>query len=86
MPEIARFYGIIIYLFPREHGPAHFHAEYQEYEAVFDMATLQILGGSLPSRARSMVVEWATLHRTELFAAWMDLRQGRPPARIDPLP
>jgi hypothetical protein len=86
VPEIARFYGISIFLFPREHPPAHFHAEYQDFEAIFDMATLQIIGGDLPSRAQSLVVEWAALHRAELIAAWATLRQGRIPAKIDPLP
>jgi hypothetical protein len=54
MPEISRFYGISIYLYPREHPPAHFHAFYGDVEAVFDIATLQVMEGSLPNRARAL--------------------------------
>ncbi len=50
-------------LFTREHPPVHFHAEYQEHEAVFDIATLQLKQGYLPAPTRSRGVEWAALHR-----------------------
>lgn len=85
MPEISRFYGISILLYAREHPPAHFHAEYQPHEAVFDIATLPLRHGYLPPRARSLVVEWAALHREELESAWLALRDGRIPAKIAPL-
>jgi len=85
MPEVSRFYGISIYLYPREHPPAHFHAIYGEDEAVFDIATLRILEGSLSSRSRGLVLEWAAMHRDELFAAWGRLRAGQNPGRIAPL-
>lgn len=32
MPEISRFYGIIIYMYLQDHNPPHFHARYEEYE------------------------------------------------------
>jgi len=85
MPEISRFYGISIFLYPHEHPPAHFHAFYGDDEAMFDIETLQILEGSLPNRARSFVVEWAELHHDELFVAWNRLRAGQTPAKIAPL-
>jgi hypothetical protein len=85
MPELSRFYGIRIWLHTREHPPAHFHAKYAEYEAAFDMETLQLRDGRLPPRARSLVVEWAALHREELMEAWLALRQGRMPEKIAPL-
>jgi len=85
MPEVSRFYGISILLYAQEHPPAHFHAEYQEHEAVFDIATLRLKQGWLPPRARSLVVEWAALHREELENAWTALRNGRTPAKIAPL-
>jgi len=70
MPEIARFYGIIIKLFFGDHPPPHFHAVYGEYIAVFDIQTLEMIEGDLPNRARKLVVEWATLHQTELLDMW----------------
>ena len=85
MPEVSRFYGISIYLYPREHPPAHFHALYGDDEAVFDIATLRILQGSLSNRSRSLVLEWAAAHREELFAAWENLRAGQNPGKIAPL-
>ena len=33
MPEICRFYGIVIRMYSREHAPPHFHAEYAGSEA-----------------------------------------------------
>lgn len=85
MPEVSRFYGICIYLYPREHPPAHFHAIYGDDEAVFDIATLRVLEGSLPHRARSLVLDWASQNREALFAAWNRLRAGQSPGRIAPL-
>ena len=85
MPELSRFYGISIYLYPREHPPAHFHALYGDEEAVFDIATLRILQGSLSNRARSLVLDWAAQHRDELFTAWDRLRAGQAPEKIAPL-
>ena len=70
MPEIARFYGIIIKLFFGDHPPPHFHAVYGEYIAVFDIQTLEVIEGDLPNRARKLVVEWAAIHQTELLEIW----------------
>ena len=85
MPEVSRFYGICIYLYSRDHPPAHFHAIYGDDEAVFDIRTLGILEGALPNRARSLVLDWAAQHRGELFTAWENLRAGRSPGKIAPL-
>jgi hypothetical protein len=85
MPEISRFYGICIYLYPREHPPAHFHAFYGEAEAVFDIATLRMIAGTIPSRAHSLVLDWAGQHHEELLTAWERLRAGQAPGKIAPL-
>ena len=55
MPEITRFYGIIIKLFFADHPPPHFHAIYGEYNALFNLETLEIIEGDLPNRATKMV-------------------------------
>ena len=70
MPEIARFYGIIIKLFFSDHPPPHFHAVYGEYMGVFDINTLELIEGDLPNRARRLVIEWAELHKPELVDIW----------------
>ena len=70
MPEITRFYGIIIKLFFGDHPPPHFHAVYGENNAVFNIATLDMIEGDLPERARKLVVEWASLYQAELAEIW----------------
>jgi hypothetical protein len=57
MPEISRFYGIIIRMFYNDHNPPHFHVIYQEDEAIIDIKTLEILEGRLPKRAKSLAIE-----------------------------
>ena len=69
MPEVARFYGIIITLVFREHNPPHFHAKYGEYEASFDIKTLKMTG-SFPTTARNLVRKWAKPHQARLLEMW----------------
>jgi hypothetical protein len=70
MPEITRFYGIIIKLFLRDHAPPHFHAVYGEYNAIFDIETLQMIEGDLPGRAAKLVLEWGAENQTALLDMW----------------
>jgi len=70
MPEVARFYGIIIKLFFGDHPPPHFHAVYGEYVGLFDINTLEMFEGDLPTRARKLVQEWAEINQTELLDMW----------------
>jgi hypothetical protein len=86
MPEVSRFYGIIIRMFYRDHGPPHFHAQYGEQEALIAIKSLEVLAGYLSPRARGLVVEWAFLHQDELLANWKRATAFERPRRIDPLP
>jgi hypothetical protein len=86
MPEVSRFYGIVIKMFYDDHNPPHFHAEYGEYEVLVNINTLAVLGGNLPARALGMVTEWVSLHQRELLAAWERASRLQPPGRIQPLP
>lgn len=72
MPEIARFYGIIIKLFFGDHPPPHFHAVYGEYVGLFNIDTLEMIEGDLPNRAKKLVIEWATINRNEMKKMWED--------------
>jgi hypothetical protein len=85
MPQVSRFFGIVIYMYFNDHAPPHFHAEYGEREAVYTIETLEIMRGELPRRAHSMVVEWATLHRDELRDNWDKARQMQSLDSIEPL-
>jgi hypothetical protein len=86
MPTISLFYGIVIQMFWREHGPPHFHALYAEHEALIDLVELRVIRGSLPRRAMALVLEWAAEHREELMEDWKLCSQMQPPKPIAPLP
>jgi len=70
MPEIARFYGIIIKLFFGDHPPPHFHAVYGEYVGLFNIETLEMIEGDMPKRATKLIIEWATLNKIQLKEMW----------------
>lgn len=70
MPEISRFFGIVIKMFFNEYDPPHFHAEYGEFRALMDIHSLSMFAGRLPPRVTGLVIEWATLHQQELFENW----------------
>ncbi len=86
MPEISRFYGIVIKMYFADHAPPHFHAEYAEYEARIAIGNWAVLSGNLPGRAMGLVIEWAALHREELQVQWSQARALQPLGHIDPLP
>jgi hypothetical protein len=70
MPEITRFYGIIIKMYFNDHLPAHFHALYGEYNGIFEIDSLNLIEGDLPIRARKMVEEWANEYKADLQKIW----------------
>jgi hypothetical protein len=85
MPEISRFFGIVIRMYFDDHEPGHFHAIYSGSEAQVCFDPIMIIRGDLPPRAVSMVIEWAALHQAELMDNWERLRNNMLPNRIDPL-
>jgi hypothetical protein len=86
MPELSRFYGIVIKLFFDDHPPPHFHATYGEHEALVRIEPLGVIAGTLPPRAMGLVIEWASLHQPELKGAWERARNLETPDKIAPLP
>jgi hypothetical protein len=88
MPELSRFFGIIIRMYMEAGGPhhlPHFHAYYAEDVAVFSLDPIDLIAGSLPRRQRRLVEAWAELHQAELLDDWQLLQAGRAPLPIDPL-
>jgi hypothetical protein len=79
MPVIARFYGILIKMYFREHGVPHFHAMYGEFNGVFDLQTLELIEGDLPHRAQRMVLDWAAQYKDELVRMWQTQRYKKLP-------
>ena len=85
MPEISRFFGIVIKIFFDDHNPPHFHAEYGGEVALIQIRNLSVFSGRLPPRAMGLVIEWATIHQQELFVDWERARAQQELLRIAPL-
>lgn len=85
MPELSRFYGIVIRMYFADHPPPHFHASYGGSQAVVDIETLAFIEGRLPARARGLVIEWATSHQEELLEAFRKASDMEAPGSIAPL-
>ena len=85
MPTISSFYGILIRMYYDEHGPPHFHVEYQDYSASIDIESLEVRVGNLPRRALNLVLDWAELHQDELRVNWGRIEKGEQLAAIRPL-
>ncbi|MGA2298451.1 MAG: DUF4160 domain-containing protein [FCB group bacterium] len=85
MPEISRFYGIVIAMYYDEHNPPHFHARYEKYKISLKIKDFSILDGELPPKALGLVVEWASLHKDELLTNWEMASQGKPVNSIEPI-
>ena len=85
MPTISSFFGILIRMYFNDRPPPHFHAIYNEHEAVVAIESSLVLEGSLPRRALGLVKEWTELHRDELMADWELCRAQAQPEQIAPL-
>ena len=85
MPEISRFFGIIISIFYDEHNPPHFHARYGKNKVAIDIRTLKVLEGKISPRALRMVKEWASGYQKELMHDWELAQANKPPEKIPPL-
>ena len=85
MPEISRFFGIIIAIFYSDHNPPHFHARYGSNKAVIKIDDFKILEGYLPPRVLGLVMEWAFIHKEELLKDWELAERQKPLLPIEPL-
>ncbi len=85
MPEICRFFGIVIAMYYDDHTPPHFHVRYGGEQASVLIETIDVLAGRLSPRVRGMVTEWASMHQAELLEDWERSRCGLPLKRVAPL-
>ena len=85
MPEISRFYGIVVQMYFGDHPPPHFHARYAGQKVKIDIDALAAIEGKLPARALGLVIEWAALHQDELRSAFGRVVNMEPPGKIEPL-
>ena len=84
MPEVSRFFGIVIGMFYKEHGVPHFHAVYGEHEISVEIESDRV-HGEFPPRAQRLVLEWTALHKAELLENWQNARDGKALSPIAPL-
>ena len=84
MPIISRFFGILIYIYWREHEPAHFHAKYGSDDIIAEIETGKVTG-KISKRALSMIQEWRKIHKEELMNDWELAKQKKSLAKIEPL-
>ena len=85
MPEVSRFYGIVVTIHYGDHNPPHFLAAYQGRKVEIDIRTLAVLDGGIAPRALGLVMEWAAHHQPELAADWRLAADGHEPLKIAPL-
>lgn len=86
MPEISRFFGIIIAMYPKDHLPPHFHASYGDFYGVFSIETGDMIEGTMTRRAIRLIQDWCELHKTELIENWHQSLKDNPDFRkIAPL-
>ena len=88
MPELSRFFGIIVRMLAEPGSPhhaAHFHAYYQDEVGIVSIDPVDMIAGSLPARQRRLIEAWGELHQAELTVAWDRLQGGRLPSPIEPL-
>ncbi len=85
MPEICRFFGIVIAVFYDNNNPPHFHARYGRNKVSIEIQTLRVLEGKISPRTLGFVVEWASLHKEQLMKDWELAKSNQPPEIIEPL-
>ncbi|MBZ0202480.1 MAG: DUF4160 domain-containing protein [Ignavibacteria bacterium] len=85
MPQISRFFGIIISMYFGDHNPPHFHAKYGDQEALISIDDLSIIEGRINKRAYELVKEWALMHKSELQKDWELVKNFSLPEKIEPL-
>ena len=85
MPEVSRFYGIVIQIYYGDHPPPHFHALYAGEVAKIAIETLQVIDGSIPKRALALVLDWTSIHQQELLEAFNRAAALQAPGKIAPL-
>lgn len=85
MPRLSEFYGIVVYMYWKDHQPPHLHAIYGEDEVLVRIDDATVLVGSLPRTAARLVKEWAELSRSERLSNWDRAQASTPLVPITPL-
>lgn len=84
MPTVSMFYGILIRMYYDDHNPPHFHAFYNDMEALFTLDG-KLLKGKFPQKELKLVEAWSIIHKKELEANWLLAKNCEQPYDIKPL-
>jgi len=86
MPEICRFFGIVITMYADDHNPPHFHARYGDFRAMINISEGDIIEGNMPLKVLRLIQAWVEIHRDELMSNWKESRTESPNfSKIEPL-
>jgi len=86
MPEIARFFGILITMYADDHNPPHFHARYNDFKVLINILTGNIMEGEIPGKQLRLIQAWVEIHRGELLVNWEESKKDNPQfKKIEPL-
>lgn len=85
MPRISSFYGIVIWIYWKDHNPPHIHATYSEFEILINITDFSIYAGHFPARAFGLLMEWISIHQEELLENWELMKKSLPLKSIEPL-
>ena len=88
MPCISMFYGLLIYMYPKDnrgHHEPHIHVMYQDFEAVFSIKTAKLLTGELPIKKIRLIELWIDLRQEDLLADWQLAINGEDIFKVKPL-
>ena len=86
MPEISRFYGIVLTMYADDHNPPHIHARYAEYKCKVNINTGEVIAGKFPGKQLKLVQAWLIIHHKELINNWEERNKDKPNFfKIDPL-
>lgn len=72
MPELSRFYGIVVTMYSEtgaQHSLPHIHVRYGEMKAVYSLQG-DLLQGELPMKQKRLLLAWISLHEQELQENW----------------
>ena len=83
MPAISRFHGVTVYMYYRDHHPAHFHVRYQEYEITIEIES-GLVKGTMPLRILKLIFAWKETYQKELRENWSRALEGKSLVMIPP--
>lgn len=84
MPEISRFFGIILSLYWQDHNPPHIHFTYGDYACSISILD-RVVDGTAPAKVIAKVNQWIDLHEDEILSAWEKAQRGEKIEKIPPL-